>query len=258
MFTLLSKETFQDGQTIFEEGSSGDSLYLVLSGSVEISKTGGGEKQVFDILHESDILGELAFLGGIRRTATARAIGETTIGLIDRESLVQDLEQVSPGFRMILNTVVKRLKNVLDMRSGGAYRPTRVPKTIAVTYEDHESSVKTYARDISLGGLYIKSDDPLEMGQTFSLKLHIPGLPEPMEIECEVAWARKKAKENQHDDPSGMGVKFVGLSEAESRLLRQYIKTVEKQVPKPSEMTEKDNRILREFTESLPKPQITT
>jgi len=257
MFTLVSKETFQDGQIIFEEESSGDALYLILSGTVEISKTAGGKKQVFDMLHESDIVGELAFLGGIRRTATARAIGETTVGLIDRKSLVQDLEKLSPGFRIILNTVVKRLKNTLDMRSGGSYRPPRVPKTLAVTYDDRKSIVKTYASDISLGGLYVKTDEPLDMGQTFSLKLHIPGLPEPMEIECEVAWARKKTKATQSDDPPGMGVKFMGLGEADSRLLRQYIKTVEKLAPKPSEMPEKDNRILREFTESLPKPQIT-
>ena len=257
MFTLVTKETFQDGQIIFEEGSSGDSLYLILSGTVEISKTACGKKQVFDLLHESDIVGELAFLGGIQRTATARAIGETTVGLIDRESLVQDLEKLSPGFRMILNVVVKRLKNMLDMRSGGSYRPPRVPKTLAVTYDDRKAIVKTYAGDISLGGLFIKTDDPLDTGQTLSLKLHIPGLPEPMEIKCEVAWARKKRKQTQSSEPPGMGVKFMGLGEADSRLLRLYIKTVEKLAPKPSEMSEKDNRILREFTESFSKPQIT-
>ena len=38
MFKISSYETFQDGQTIFEEGSHGDWIYVVEEGEVEISK----------------------------------------------------------------------------------------------------------------------------------------------------------------------------------------------------------------------------
>jgi len=41
MYHIASEETYKDGQVILEEGSSGDWVYVVLSGSVEISKTIG-------------------------------------------------------------------------------------------------------------------------------------------------------------------------------------------------------------------------
>ena len=37
MFTIASEETYPDGKMIFQEGSSGDWVYVILSGSVEIS-----------------------------------------------------------------------------------------------------------------------------------------------------------------------------------------------------------------------------
>ena len=39
MYDLASEETFKKGDTIFKENSAGDWVYLILSGSVEISKT---------------------------------------------------------------------------------------------------------------------------------------------------------------------------------------------------------------------------
>ena len=38
MFDIASKETYEDGQVILEEGSTGNWMYVVLSGKVEISK----------------------------------------------------------------------------------------------------------------------------------------------------------------------------------------------------------------------------
>ena len=45
MFNIASEETYQDGQVIIKEGTTGDWVYVVLSGSVEISKTVEGKNQ---------------------------------------------------------------------------------------------------------------------------------------------------------------------------------------------------------------------
>ena len=115
MFNLASEDTYEDGQIIFKEGSSGDWVYLVISGTVEISKMVGGKKVVVEMLEEGEIFGELSFLGGIKRSATARAVGDTTLGVIDREYMDQQFNNLSSDFRSVLSALVKRFKSLSDM-----------------------------------------------------------------------------------------------------------------------------------------------
>ena len=114
MFTLASQETYQDGQIIIKEGSSGDWVYTIISGTVEISKTVDGKKFVVELLQEGEVFGELAFLEGIKRTATATAVGETTIGLVDREYLDAEFNRLSSDFRAIVKAIVRRSKKLLE------------------------------------------------------------------------------------------------------------------------------------------------
>ena len=51
MLHIATEETYQDGQIIFEEGSSGDWVYLIQSGKVEISEKFGGKKIIVDDEH---------------------------------------------------------------------------------------------------------------------------------------------------------------------------------------------------------------
>lgn len=118
MFNVASEETYQDGQVIFEEGSSGDWVYVILSGQVEIFKSVGGKKVVIEVLQPEDVFGELGFLGGFERTATAMAIGETTVGIIDRTSLDEEFNKLSSDFRIILGAVVERFRKMIDRTWG--------------------------------------------------------------------------------------------------------------------------------------------
>ena len=112
---VVAEENYQDGQIIFEEGNSGDWMYVVLSGAVEISKTVGGKKVIIKKLQPEEVFGELGFLGSIKRTATVRAVGETTVGVIDREFLTREFNKLSPEVRDILIAMVKRFKEIIDV-----------------------------------------------------------------------------------------------------------------------------------------------
>ena len=84
MYPIAKKETYTDGQIIFKEGSSGDWIYVVMSGLVEISKTVGAKKSIISILEPDEVFGQLSYFAAVKRTATARAVGETTLGVIVR------------------------------------------------------------------------------------------------------------------------------------------------------------------------------
>jgi CRP-like cAMP-binding protein len=115
MLPIATYETYQDGQVIFEEGSHGDWIYAIESGAVELSKAVVGGRAVIVVLESGDVFGEIAFLARIPRTATARAVGETTVGLIDRAFLDTEYNKLSQYFQVILRTLSLRLKRATEL-----------------------------------------------------------------------------------------------------------------------------------------------
>ena len=113
-YRFSREETYDDGQIINDENSSGDGLYVILSGSVETSRTVRGRKYLIEKLQPDDLFGEMELIGGMKRTVTARAVGKTTLGVIDLESMKSEYDQLSRQFRSILETIPMRLKKMLD------------------------------------------------------------------------------------------------------------------------------------------------
>jgi uncharacterized protein (TIGR02266 family) len=224
MYNIAYEETYKDGQIIIKEGSSGDWVYVVLSGNVEVSKTIEERKYVIEMLKPGDLFGELAFLGSIRRTATTRAVGETMVGIIDREFLDQEFNKIHSDFRVILSSVVERFRKMIDRASGFSSREeTRVIDTLTVSYKEKKSFINSYTGNLSSGGLFIKTENPLKEGEQFLLKLQLPGISNSLDIKCEVTWTRKKGKQKK-SHPPGMGVKFVEMTKKDNEFIKQYLK----------------------------------
>jgi CRP/FNR family cyclic AMP-dependent transcriptional regulator len=226
MFTFASEETYEDGYVVIKEGTSGDWLYVVLSGAVEISKMIDGKKYVIDVLKPGEILGEVGFLGGKRRTATARTIGQTTLGIVDRTALDKEFNELSSDLRNILLAMAKRFeKMVTRVVEFSTRSDMRVQKTLSLTYKDNMAFVRAYLGNISTGGIFIKTDKPLTQGEQFLLRLQLPELPDPLKISCEVVWARGPAEATPRE-PAGMGVKFMELGKKDNELLKHYLSRV--------------------------------
>lgn len=223
LHNLAIEETYQDGQIIMKEGSSGDWIYIIISGSVEISKEVSGETKIIEVLNAGEVFGELGFIGGLKRTATAKAVGLTTVGIIDRVFLDDEFNKLSSQFRAILVAITHRFKKMLDRASDYTTRSEpRIPKALSLTFKERDSFIRAYTGDISTGGLSIKTENPLPLGHQFRLKLQIPEREEPIEVKCEVVWARKK-DESTPEKPSGMGVKFCEISETDLEFLKEYV-----------------------------------
>ena len=114
MFIIASEKTYKDGELIFKEGSPGDWIYIVLSGSVEISRTIEGKKMIFSILKPEDVFGELSFFSGLKRTTTATAVGDTTLGVLDRHSFDHEFNRLNSDFRAIIRTMAERYEDLID------------------------------------------------------------------------------------------------------------------------------------------------
>ena len=114
MLPITNYEIYQDGQIIFEEGSFGEILYIIDSGTVELSKKVEANSIVIEMLEQGYVFGEVAFIARVPRTATARAIGETTLGVIDRVFLDNEFNKLSSHFQTIIKTLALRLQKSTD------------------------------------------------------------------------------------------------------------------------------------------------
>ena len=220
---LATEETYQDGQIIFKEGSSGDWIYIIVSGSVEISKNVAGETRVIEVLGPGEVFGELGFIGGLKRTATAKAVGVSTLGIIDREFLDNEFNKMSGQFRTILVAITHRFKKMLDRASDYTTRTEpRIPGNLSLVFRDRESFIRAYTANVSTGGLSIKTENPLPQGHQFNLKLQVPGKQDPIQLKCEVVWSQKR-EESSPQKQSGMGVKFCEIAKKDLEFLKKYI-----------------------------------
>ncbi|MGI8734541.1 MAG: DUF1003 domain-containing protein [Pyrinomonadaceae bacterium] len=101
MFELLDEDDRQalaevvdelkvaSGSILFQAGDPGDSLFIVREGEIELFiKDTAGQKIVLTVAQPGDMFGELAMLDTGPRTATAVALMESEVLVLDRDDLV--------------------------------------------------------------------------------------------------------------------------------------------------------------------------
>jgi len=99
------------GDVIFEEGSTGRELFVVLDGEVEITKINGGQKTVIVTLGKGEFFGEMAVIDGSSRSATAiAASANTRVMRINHARFVYLVSQQPAFAPMIMDALSKRLR----------------------------------------------------------------------------------------------------------------------------------------------------
>lgn len=77
--------TFNDGQAIFRQGEVGDAAYVVIEGTADIVVGRGDEAIVVAKAKENSVIGEIAILCDVPRTATVRANGKLVALKVKKE-----------------------------------------------------------------------------------------------------------------------------------------------------------------------------
>jgi uncharacterized membrane protein len=105
---LMETHHFDKGETIFNAGDAGDSIYIVRSGNVQVFiENYEGHKIILRENEPGDVFGDISLLDGGPRTATAVAVDETEVLSLDRDSLLE-LVTKHPHAGLDLLTVMGR------------------------------------------------------------------------------------------------------------------------------------------------------
>ena len=105
------ERSYKPGQEIFKEGDTGDGVYAVKDGTVEISGlVGPNVRHTFSRVKPGDVFGEMAVLENKPRSASAVADGETAVYFIPRDAMLKLVESSPPLAMGLLREISNRLR----------------------------------------------------------------------------------------------------------------------------------------------------
>ena len=111
------KRELKAGDVIFKDGASGQSMFIILKGQVEISKILGDQKTVIAELGPGSILGEMAVIDRHTRSATAIALTDATLVEISRELFIKKLGETPKWLQAFFAIIVERLRKATEHQS---------------------------------------------------------------------------------------------------------------------------------------------
>ncbi|MBK8465184.1 MAG: DUF1003 domain-containing protein [Chloracidobacterium sp.] len=122
---VIDSEKIAGGEIIFRAGDLGDCLYIVNFGKVELSiKDKAGQKIVLKVAGEDDLFGEISMLDNRPRSATAVAMTDTELFVLDRDDLLL-LFQKKPDAALNMLTAMGDM-----MREADKLLRTRVSRNV--------------------------------------------------------------------------------------------------------------------------------
>jgi len=99
-----------------------------------------------------------------------------------------------------------------------------IEERVTLTFQNIEKFVTEHADNISLGGMFIKTSNPLPTGTKFNLELFIGGEEKKISGIGEVVWTKEFSSKSD-ERPSGMGIKFVSLYGKSKAVIKELIKS---------------------------------
>ena len=125
----------------------------------------------------------------------------------------------------------------------------RIDEFLGVEFED---SLLAQTMNISKGGAFIRTPNPLDIEEQFLLKLHIPDGLDPLDVLCKVVWSNQYGEERE-DLPRGMGVKFLNLQAESKKRVEEFIKLQKRNKGSQEEGPSGSDDSLKEEGLSTPK-----
>jgi len=128
---MLDSRDFKAGDNIFKYGEQGGEIFILRTGRVELYvESTDGEKIILAENERGDVIGELSFLDGGLRTATALVREDTEALTMHRDRLLEFIDKHPHAAMDLLTVVGRRLRTTDDLLR------TRVSRNVNVEAED--------------------------------------------------------------------------------------------------------------------------
>jgi len=135
----MVRRTYRRGEALFHQGDPGDSLYVLVEGSVAVVVSSeNGDRMVLTTLASPDVLGEIALLDGGPRSASAEAVEDTVALVLSRAAFLQLMKDHPPFAEQLLRSLGGLVRRLSEQASDFVFLdlPGRVAKAVLRLADD--------------------------------------------------------------------------------------------------------------------------
>ncbi|MEE9497889.1 MAG: cyclic nucleotide-binding domain-containing protein [Nitrospinaceae bacterium] len=103
-------QRYANGDIIVSEGIVSNNAYIVFEGKVNITKKVDKKSILINTLSKGEVFGEMGLISQSVRSASVVAVGNVTIGVIEREQFEAIVSKLPDDLRAIVKALVERLR----------------------------------------------------------------------------------------------------------------------------------------------------
>lgn len=103
-------QRFADGETIVSEGVVSNNAYIIMEGKVNVTKKVDKKTVLINTLDTGEVFGEMGLISQALRSASVVAVGNVTIGVIEREYFDKIVADLPEDVQAIVRALVDRLR----------------------------------------------------------------------------------------------------------------------------------------------------
>ncbi len=141
------------GDRLFEEGASGDQLYVILDGKIKLTRAAAdGRENLLSVLGPGEMFGELSLFDPRPRTASATAVTDSRLAALAHDDLRSWLTGRPDVALHLLQALARRLRRANDVMADLVF--TDVPGRVAKALLDLADRFGTVQED----GLQVNHD----------------------------------------------------------------------------------------------------
>lgn len=112
LLTAAKPVALAEDQVLFEYGEPGDGCYFVTHGVLKVARRSEtGEQRILAVLGPGAIVGELAMIDGLPRSATVVALRPCRLSFVPRTAFVEAVNRMPNIHEFLVGTLAARLRN---------------------------------------------------------------------------------------------------------------------------------------------------
>jgi len=134
---------FNAGDKILSEGDSGDTAFLIVAGSVEVSVGEGAKAKSVATLCAGEVFGEMSLIDPWPRSATVKAVTDTECFVTTYDEFIASTKADSERAAQFMKTLVRRLRQmnerVVRMDPGMGHRIQQCLQVILAGLDERDA-----------------------------------------------------------------------------------------------------------------------